>query len=85
MLQILFKLGDTQVETIRKIQQAFGDNAMDIAQINKWCYWIKDGRTSVESDARSGRPSTSRNNEVINQVRTLFVQDRRSTVKKTYS
>ena len=24
------KLGDTQVETIRKIQQAFGDNAMSI-------------------------------------------------------
>jgi len=27
------KLGDTEVETIRKIQQAFGDDAMSITQI----------------------------------------------------
>ena len=27
------KLGDTQVETIRKIQQAFGDDAMNITRI----------------------------------------------------
>jgi hypothetical protein len=27
------KLGDTQAETIRKIQQAFGDDAMGVIQI----------------------------------------------------
>jgi len=31
------KLGDSQVETIRKIQQVFGDDAMGITQI-KECY-----------------------------------------------
>jgi hypothetical protein len=29
------KLGDTQVETIRKVQQAFGDNAMSITRIKE--------------------------------------------------
>ena len=29
------KLGDTQVETIRKIQQAFGDDAMSITRIKE--------------------------------------------------
>jgi hypothetical protein len=29
------KLGDTQVETIRKVQQAFGDDAMSITQIKE--------------------------------------------------
>ena len=43
---------------------------------------FKDGRTSVESDALSGRLSTSRNDELINQVRTLVTQDRRVTVRE---
>jgi hypothetical protein len=30
------KLGDTQVETIHKIQQAFGDDAMGITEIEEW-------------------------------------------------
>jgi hypothetical protein len=58
------KLGDTQMETIRKIQQAFRD----------------DASTSVDSEPRHSRPSTSRNDNVINQVQTLLMQDRRITV-----
>jgi len=30
------KLGDTQMETIRKIQQAFGEDAMSITRIKEW-------------------------------------------------
>jgi hypothetical protein len=30
------KLGDTQAETICKIQQAFGDDAMGVTQIKEW-------------------------------------------------
>jgi len=74
------KFGDSQVETIRKIQWVFGDDAMGITQIKGWHNRFKDGRTSVESDTRSGRPSTSRNDELIDQVRTLVMQDRRVTV-----
>jgi transposase len=55
------KLGDTQVETIRKIQQAFGDDAMSNSQIKEWYNRFKDGCTSVDSEPRSGRPSTSQN------------------------
>jgi len=43
---------------------------------------FKDGRTSVESDARTGRNSTSRNDELIDQVGTLAMQDRRVTVRE---
>jgi len=76
------KLGDTQVENIRKIQQAFGDDAMSITRIKAWYNRFKDGRTSVDSEPRHGRPSTSRNDNVINQVRTLVKQDRRITVRE---
>jgi len=60
------KLGDTQVETIRKIQQAFGDDAMSITRIKEWYNHFKDGSTSVDSEPCHGRPSTSRNDNVIN-------------------
>ena len=53
------KLGDSKVETIRKIQRVFSEDAMGITQIKEWYNRFKDGRTSVESDARSGRSSTS--------------------------
>ena len=55
---------------------------MGITQIKEWYNRFKDGRTWVESDARSGRPSTSRNDELIDQVRTLVMQDRRVTVRE---
>jgi hypothetical protein len=48
------KLGDSQVETIRKIQWVFGDDASGITQIKEWFYnRFIDGRTSVKSDALS--------------------------------
>ena len=76
------KLGDTQVETIRKIQQAFGNEALSPTQIKQWFKRFKDGRASVESDPRSGRPSTSRNVEVMDQVREKVLEDRRLTVQE---
>jgi len=76
------KLGDSQVETIRKIQRVFGDDGMGITQIKEWYSRFKVCRTSVESDTRSGRPSTSRNDELIDQVRTLVMQDRRVTIRQ---
>jgi hypothetical protein len=39
------KLGDSKAETIWKIQQAFGDDAIGAMQIEKWCNQFKDGRT----------------------------------------
>jgi len=76
------KLGNSQVETIRRIQRVFGDDAMGITQIKEWYNRFKDGCTSVESDARSGRLSTGRNDELSDQVRTLVMQDRRVTVRE---
>jgi len=76
------KRGDTEVETIRKIQQAFGDDITSITRIKEWYNRFKDGSTLVDSEPRHGRPSTSRNDNVINQVQTLVMQDRRITVRE---
>ena len=55
---------------------------MGRAQVFEWFRRFKEGRTSVESDSRSGRPSTSRNEEVIAKVRTIVRNNRRLTVRE---
>ncbi|XP_077525089.1 protein GVQW3-like [Amblyomma americanum] len=76
------KLGNSQVETIRKIQTAFGDDAMSSTQIKQWYNWLKDGRTSVESEPDSGRPSTCRNDQVIAEVNAVVMRDHRVTIRE---
>jgi hypothetical protein len=74
-IKFCHKLGDTQSEIIRNIQQAFGNDAMGVTQIKEWYNRFKSGRTSVDSDQRTGRPSTSRNPYVINKLRSLIMED----------
>ena len=76
------KLGDTQVETIRKIQQAFGNEALSPTHIKQWFKCFKDGRASVESNPRSVRPSTSRKEEVMDQVCEKVLEDCHLTVQE---
>ncbi|XP_037499989.2 protein GVQW3-like [Rhipicephalus sanguineus] len=76
------KLGDSQVETIGKIKTAFGDDAMSRTQIKKWYNRFKDGRTSVESEPRSGRLSTCRNDQVIAEVNGVVMRDRHVTIRE---
>nr|XP_050034434.2 protein GVQW3-like [Dermacentor andersoni] len=76
------KLGDSQMETIRKIQTAFDDDAMGSTQIKEWYNRFKDGRTSVESEPRSGRPSTCRNDQVIAEMNAVVMRDRHVTIRE---
>jgi transposase len=69
------KLGDSKAETICKIQQALSDDAVGATQIKEWFNRFKDGCTLADSDQRSGRPSTSRKANVIENVRSLILED----------
>ena len=64
-IKFCFKIGKTATETYQLLQQACGENAMGRKQVFDWFRRFKEGRTSVESDPRSARPSTSRNEEMI--------------------
>ena len=81
-IKICQKLSDTQVQTIQKTQQAFGDEAMGITQIKEWYKRLKQGETSVESKPWSGRPSTSRNDELIAKFRRIMMEECRITINE---
>jgi len=60
------------------LQQACGEDAAGRTEVCDWFRRFKEGRTSVESDPRSGRPSTSSDEEMIAIVR----NKRRVTVRE---
>jgi len=61
------------------INLAFGDDSLSEAQIKLWYRRFKDGWESVESDPRSGRPST-RTTENVECVRAAIKENRRLKV-----
>ncbi|GFW97053.1 protein GVQW3 [Trichonephila clavipes] len=81
-IKFCFKLGKTGTETYEMMKTAFGDEAMSRARVFEWFRPFKEGRQSLNSDPRSGRPSTSRNDDKIAQVKVVVRSDRRLTVRE---
>ena len=75
-IKFCFKIRKTTTETFQVLQQAYGEDAMGRTQMFDWFRQFKEGRTSVESNPRSGQPSTSRNEEMIAKVRTTVCNNR---------
>ncbi|XP_054745818.1 protein GVQW3-like [Anastrepha obliqua] len=61
---------------------AFGDDAMGITQIKEWFNRFKNGRTSAESEPRSGRPSICQHEDVIAKVNAVVMRDPRVTTRE---
>ena len=51
-------------------------------RIKEWYNRFKGGRTSVDSDSRSGQPSTTKTLDTIERVRLAIEGDRRLTVRE---
>ncbi|GFV36503.1 protein GVQW3 [Trichonephila clavipes] len=81
-IKFCFKLRKTGTETYEMMKTAFGDEAMSRAWVFEWFRRLKESRQSVNSDPRSGRPSTSRNEDKIAQVKAVVRSDRRLTVRE---
>jgi len=79
-IKFCFKIGKTATETYQLLQQAYGEDAMGRTQVFDWFLRFKEGRTSFESDPRSGRPSTLRNEEIFAKVRIIVRNNGRLTV-----
>jgi transposase len=63
------------------IKTAFGDDSLSEVQKKLWYRRFKDAWESVESDPRSGRPST-RTTENVESVRAAINANRRLTVRE---
>jgi hypothetical protein len=80
-LCVRVKFGDNTTKTHSKLQQTFGDDAMSKAQAFRWHNMFSEGRTLVEVEQRSGRPSAKRTGYNTERVRELVRSDGRLTVR----
>ncbi|GFV96557.1 protein GVQW3 [Trichonephila clavipes] len=81
-IKFCFKLGKTGIEIYEMMKTAFGEEAMSRARVFEWIQRFKEGRQSVNSDLRSGRPITSRNEDTIAQVKAVVHSDCCLTVRE---
>ena len=58
--EILCEIGKSVTATFEMLKIAFGEEAMCRTQTYEWRKRFKEGRTSVDDDPHSGRPSTSK-------------------------
>jgi hypothetical protein len=68
-------------KTHQMIKQAFGDDALGQTQTYDWFNRFKNGRTSIDDDERSGRPSTGTTPENVAKVREVIREDRRRMIQ----
>jgi len=80
-VKFCFKLGKTFMETFQLLQQAYGEDCLSRTQCYKWYQRFKSGRTSIEDDPKSGRPSSSTGNDHIEKVRSVICENRRLTTR----
>ena len=58
-------LGKSATEALEMIQQGFGDQGLSRAQVFQWHARLKTGRTSVDDDERTRRPTSCTTPETV--------------------
>jgi hypothetical protein len=64
------------------LQQAYGEECLSRTQCYEWYQRFKSGRTSIEDDPKSGRPSSSTGDDHIEKVRSVIRENRRLTFRE---
>jgi len=76
------KIGKSVTETFEMLKVAFREGAMGRTQMLEWWKRFKEGQTSVDDDPRSGRPSTSKTDDNVANVREVIRSNRLLTVRE---
>ena len=82
VIRYLYLKGKTGQEIHCELTNVYGSSAPSYAQVKFWVEEFKPGRTSLEDETRSGRPSDATDEEMCNKVRDLVYSDRRIKVEE---
>jgi len=80
VIKFFVKVGLTLNEIHSKFIKVYGDSSPSFSTIKKWAAEFKRGRTSLEDDAREGRPKSATTPEIIEQVHDMVLDNRRMKV-----
>jgi hypothetical protein len=76
------KLGKMAAETYEMLQQAFEETALSRSNTFEWYSRFKNGRTSIDDDPHTGRPTMALTNKTVNRVNAVIHGNRRLTIRK---
>ena len=82
VIRYLYLKGKTGKEIHGELAGVYGSSAPSYAQVKFWVGEFKSGRTSLEDEARSGRPLDATDEEMCKKVRDLVYSDRRIQVEE---
>ena len=82
VIRYLYLKGKTGQEIHCELTNVYASSAPSYAQVKFWVGEFKRGRTSLEDETRSGRPSGAIDEEMCNKVRDLVYSDRRVKVEE---
>ena len=80
-IKFCMKLSKSRAQTFEMIRRAYGNEAMSRERCFERHARFKKGRTSLEDDERSGRPSTSSTPKNVETIQRLVYEDRQRTIK----
>ena len=82
VIRYLYLKGKTGKEIHGELANIYGSFASSYDQVKFWVGEFKRGRTSLEDEARSGRPLDATDEEMCKKVRDLVYSDRRIQVEE---
>ena len=82
VIRYLYLKGKKGQEIHWELTNVYGSSAPLYAQVKFWVGEFKRGRTSLEDETKSGRPSDATDEEMCNKVRDLVYSDRRIKVEE---
>ena len=82
VIRYLYLKGKTGKVIHGELADVYGSSAPSYAQVKFWLGEFKRGRTSLEDEARSGRPLDATDEEMCKKVRDLVYSDRRIQVEE---
>ena len=78
----MYLKGKTSKEIHGELADVYGSSAPSYAQVKFWVREFKRGRTSLEDEARSGRPLDATDEKMCKKIRDLVYSDRRIQVEE---
>ena len=69
-------------QTFEMLKKAFGDETLSRATVFNWHRLFKENRELVEDDYRSGRPTTSNNDENVQKIKDAVLGNRHMTIRE---
>ncbi|XP_029176177.1 protein GVQW3-like [Nylanderia fulva] len=69
-------------KTLEMLTVAYGESTLSKKNVYKWYKLFQEGLENVNDEPRSGRPSTSKTDENVQEVKEIVLKNRRITIRE---